>query len=252
MWNAQSLNNKINNFIQILQDASIDICFLSETWLTAQNNTVTALLKESGYNIHHFNRADKRGGGVAIVTKFEYKSKLKKSFQYCSFECVLQTIRTTNNNVNLTLITVYRHFSESSILFFEEFYEFLEYVKINFNYFVIAGDFNIHVNKPNDLDTIKFNNLMNTFSVEQFVKTSTHKLGNTLDLIITGSDGLGIKDVNVDSSNILGGDHHMLYFSVLCSIESCVRKQITYRNYKQVNMPDFDADILIDTNKYLR
>ena len=251
MWNAQSLNNKINNFIKILQDASIDICFLSETWLTAQNNTVTALLKESGYNIHHFNRADKRGGGVAIVTKFEYKSKLKKSFQYCSFECVLQTIRTTNNNVNLTLITVYRHFSESSILFFEEFYEFLEYVKINFNYFVIAGDFNIHVNKPNDLDTIKFNNLMNTFSVEQFVKTSTHKLGNTLDLIITGSDGLGIKDVNVDSSNILGGDHHMLYFSVLCSIESCVRKQITYRNYKQVNMPDFDADILIDTNKYL-
>ena len=234
-----------------MQDASIDVCFLSETWLTAQNNNVTALLKESGYNICHFNRASKKEGGVAVVTKSEYKSKFKKSFHYCSFECVLQTIKTTDNHINLTLITVYRHFSESSNVFFEEFYEFLEYVKLNFNNFIIAGDFNIHVNKPNDSDTIKFNDLLNTFTVEQYVKTSTHKLGNTLDLILTDPDNLSVQDVNVDSSRILGGDHFMAYFSVLCNVESCVRKQITYRNYKQVNVSDFNADIVIDTNKYL-
>ena len=111
MWNAQSVNNKINYFIQILQDGSIDICFLTESWLKSQNNNVTALLKEAGYNIYHFNRADKKGGGVAIITKFKYKSKLQKSFNYSSFECVVQVIKTTDN-VNLTLITVYRHFSE--------------------------------------------------------------------------------------------------------------------------------------------
>ena len=101
MWNAQSVNNKINYFIQILQDGSIDICFLTESWLKSQNNNVTALLKEAGYNIYHFNRADKKGGGVAIITKLKYKSKLQKSFNYSSFECVVQVIKTTDN-VNLT------------------------------------------------------------------------------------------------------------------------------------------------------
>ena len=235
----------------MLLDDSIDICFLCETWLKSQNNSVTALLKESGYNIHHFNRTDMRGGGVALVTKFECKSKLMKSFHYCSFECALQTIKTTNNNVNLTLITVYRHFMVPYAMFLEQFYEFMEYVKLQFKYFVIAGDFNIHMNKPNDPDAIKFNDLLHTFSLEQFVKASTHKLGNTLDLIITDSQCLDIQDVNIDSSYILGGDHAMVYFSVVCSIDSCVRKQVTYRNYKQVNMTDFNADILTDTNKYL-
>lgn len=254
MWNAQSVNNKINYFIQILQDGSIDICFLTESWLKSQNNNVTALLKEAGYNIYHFNRADKKGGGVAIITKLKYKSKLQKSFNYSSFECVVQVIKTTDN-VNLTLITVYRHFSELCSVFFKEFYEFLEYARLHFKRFVIAGDFNIHVNKPNDTDSIKFADLLNTFSLEQCVRvdtpTGTHKLGNTIDLIITDPESLHIRDIEVDSSYILGGDHAMLYFSILCNVDSCVRKQITYRNYKQINMVDFNADILMDTNNYL-
>ena len=69
LWNAQSLNNKIEFLIQLLQDESIDICFVCETWLTSQNNHVTALLKESGFNISHVYRTDRKGGGVAILFK---------------------------------------------------------------------------------------------------------------------------------------------------------------------------------------
>ena len=107
------------------------------------------------------------------------------------------------------------------------------------------------MNKLTDPDTIKFTNLLNTFSLEKFVNTSTHRLGNTLDLIITDSQCLEIQDVTIDSSYTLGGDHSVLHFNVLCNIESCVRKPIKYRNFKQVNIPDFNADILMDTNKYL-
>ena len=63
-------------------------------------------------------------------------------------------------------------------MFLEQFYELIEYVKLHFKYFVIAGDFNVHMNKPNDPDMIKFNDLLHTFSLDQFVKSTTHKLGN--------------------------------------------------------------------------
>jgi hypothetical protein len=107
------------------------------------------------------------------------------------------------------------------------------------------------MNKTCDQATIKFTDILNTFSLTQFVKSSTHKCGNTLDLIITDPECLTIKDVLVDSSATLGSDHSILYFKILCNIESCVPQQTSYRNFKEVNMPLFHADISSDTNRYL-
>ena len=251
LWNAQSLNNKIEFLIQLLQDESIDICFVCETWLTSQNNHVTALLKESGFNISHVYRTDRKGGGVAILFKCNYQPKFQKSFQYSSFECIIQTLKINNNTINLTLITIYRHFSESFNLFLEEFHMFLEYVKLRFKYFVIAGDFNVHMNRPTDPPTSKFIDILNTFSLEQYIKSSTHEAGNILDLVITDPNCLIIKDVNVDNSNILRSDHFLVYFNFFCDIESCTREEINYRNFKDINMPLFHSDIAYNTQKYL-
>ena len=55
-----------------LQDNDILISFMSETWLTENQNNVTAVIKSYGYNIIHKPRSDDaktRGGGVAIVFK---------------------------------------------------------------------------------------------------------------------------------------------------------------------------------------
>ena len=63
LWNPQSLVNKIHDFIQILEDNGINIALLCETWFKSQNNHVTALLKEAGFNISHYNRPVEKGGG---------------------------------------------------------------------------------------------------------------------------------------------------------------------------------------------
>ena len=86
--NSQSLNNKISTLIQFLEDNSIDICLLTETWLKTQNNFVTALLKEAGYKITHCVRQNKKGGGVAIVSKHIFETKYEKS-EFQNKECVL-------------------------------------------------------------------------------------------------------------------------------------------------------------------
>ena len=127
-----------------MEDNDINICCISETWLQTQNNTITAKLKESGYTIYHFNRISKRGGGVAILLKCNYKTKFEKSLKYVSFEGIIQTVITSYNSANLTVIVIYRHFSEPFTLFLEEFYQFVEYVKLNFKFFVMCGDFNVH------------------------------------------------------------------------------------------------------------
>lgn len=251
LWNPQSINNKINSFIQILLDNSVDIICLCETWFQSQKNTITAQLRDAGYNIFHQNRTDKKGGGVAILSKCDYKPKYEKSFKYSSFECVVQTLKTCNSTFGLTIIVIYRSGCESFNVFKEEFYAFTEYVKLNFKYFIMCGDFNIHINKPTNHDSVQFMNILNTFSLNQAVDTSTHKLGNTLDLIIFDSDNIDISNIIVDSTDTLNSDHSMIYFNVLCNLLMSKREEVTYRNYNNMNMQQFQSDIIEYTDKYV-
>ena len=69
-----------------------------------------------------------RGGGVAILSKLNFKPKFEKSFKYISFECVIQTLKTSINGINLTLIVIYRHGGDTFSTFLNEFHEFIEYV----------------------------------------------------------------------------------------------------------------------------
>lgn len=79
--NAQSLNNKIDEFRFIFENSSMDIICVSETWL--KETTPDCLINLRGYQIF---RADRKShaGGVAIYVKDNIK---------CSFKC-----KSTSNN----------------------------------------------------------------------------------------------------------------------------------------------------------
>ena len=247
LWNARSINNKISNLIQMLVDNCIDICCICETWLQAQNNPITSYIRESGYKIHHCNRTTREGGGVAIISKSDYVQKYSGSLQYNSFECVIQTFKTNYSSINITMMVIYRLGSVLPSVFMDEFYECLEYAKLNFKYLVICGDFNIHVNKPTDTDTIKFMNILDTFSLKQTVNSCTHNLGNTLDLLIHDPDCITINDIVVDNTDTLGSDHYFIYFKIAVP----ERKEITFRNFKNIDMPQFLSDISDVTNDFI-
>ena len=116
------------------------------------------------------------------------------------------------------MIIIYRSDSHSDnlTLFLEEFYNLTEYIHMNFKHFIICGDLNVHFNKSADQSTIKFCDVLNTFSLSQSVHDPTHRLGNTLDLVMHDPENVNVCNVTVDSSDSTEGisDHFVVHFDV--------------------------------------
>ena len=102
------------------------------------------------------------------------------------------------------------------------------------------GDFNFHVNNQSDSGANKFKALLNQYNLSQHVNIPTHTAGNTLDLVITRNDLLvtGLKsDQSVDS------DHFALIFNQSFQSPGAVKRTITYRNWKSVDISVLHSDI---------
>ena len=79
-------------------DNDIAIFFVTETWLTDNNNSTTASIKSFGYNIIHNFRSNGRGGGVAIIYKKCYNfTKVFYNHSDC-FESVSTKFKSTNGD----------------------------------------------------------------------------------------------------------------------------------------------------------
>ena len=76
--------------------------------------------------------------------------------------------------------------TNSSMNFFmEEFSSRLEQYDIKSGSLLIAGDFNLHIDKIRDVSTANFINLLVALNLRPRVTQATHRAGHILDLIIT-------------------------------------------------------------------
>ena len=73
----------------------------------------------------------------------------------------------------------------SACTFLKEFADLMESVILSKERLLVLGDFNIHVDVPNDIDAVKFLDLLESLGLEQHVTEPTHIFGHTLDLVIT-------------------------------------------------------------------
>lgn len=235
-----------------MEDNLIDFCFITESWLKTQYNFVTSTLNEAGFQITHCVRSNKKGGGVAIISKQTFVSKYEKMLDYSTFECVIQSFRVENNPINLTIVVIYRPDSHSDNIntFLDEFYNLTEYVQLNFKHFIICGDLNIHVNKVHDQTTIKFNNILDTFTLSQSVQGPTHKLGNTLDLIIHDQDNVNVSNIHIDDVDRIS-DHFSIFFDINRDIQYTGKKHISYRNIKNVDRTNFCNDLKRNATSFM-
>ena len=94
---------------------------------------------------------------------------------------VLIMISVSHNCINV--FGIYRPPLGSPIEFLEEFTEWVSDVMSNKLNVILAGDFNLHTNNPNDDNAANLINCMTALGMSQQVHFTTHKLGNTLDLI---------------------------------------------------------------------
>ena len=241
-WNVQSIRNKCPKVLEHIIDQDADVVFLSETWMEADNNDITALIKDSGYKLLHNRRKDRDkevGGGVGVMVKSSTICKQQNCKSFSSFEHTMVKIKLTNNT-HMILITIYRLLYVAPNIFLDEFTEMLEILSVMHENFVLSGDINFHLETDeNYVSGLK--DIFTMFNLVQYVNVPTHKHGHTLDLILAQNDGPKISSVKC--TNVELSDHFMLTFQVEASVSEYAIKTITYRNFGRVNCDRFKAEV---------
>ena len=93
-----------------VRDINASIAFLTETWMEAEKNDVTAIMKSYGYKFLHNprrNRMKETGGGVGVMVKSTMIYKHLKCKFFSSFEVTMVRIKLTNST-KLVLVSLYR------------------------------------------------------------------------------------------------------------------------------------------------
>ena len=182
VWNVQSLIRKVGYVMEHVKDVNADFVFLTEIWLTSQNNNVTATIKSHGYKLYHHVRDDpvkKCAGGVAIyvnnlITNFKVLNELKLDVTDCeSIFLEIYLDRKTESEKTPKLKTfllgcVYKHPRWVTDVFNNQLFEKLSIYSEKNIPILLLGDINIDVlaqgdrskNYENTLSSVGCKNLV--------------------------------------------------------------------------------------------
>ena len=158
------------------------------------------------------NRQKETGGGV-------YKHMKTKT--YSSFELTM-----------VKVLSIYKVLFESITVFLEELIQLFTMLMTSNECIIIAGDVNIHT-ETDESSSKQFNNILDMFNFTQHIKFPTHKLGHTLDIVVT------LKDTAVTNTVAVKYDlsHHFLVdFNITVAPEVRQYKTIYYRNIKTLKI----------------
>ena len=217
--------------MDLVCDSKADLFTVSETWLT---NNYTAILSEitpQGYKLHHCPRSDRRGGGTALIFKESINVEKVSVAGKGSFEAsewLVNPAATTRFQVVIVYRPPYsvKH-PVSTSTFITEFSDYLESSVMSREPLLILGDFNIHMDLPDDTDCRNMSDLLVSMGLKQHVLQPTHELGHTLDLIITR-----ISD-NIIAGRPYTGEVFSDHFPVLAV------KHLQFRKIKSIDRDQF-------------
>ena len=171
--------------MDLVCDLRAELFTTCESWLHDLDSAILSselMITLPGYSkLYHCPRADRRGGGTALLYRDGLDVNKLFSAERSSFEVSEWVV--VFGSVRLRVVIVYRptYSAEHPVttsVFFHEFSVYLESL-------LICGDFNIHMDVPSDADTIRLKDLLNSMGLVQHVKRPTHIHGHALDLIIT-------------------------------------------------------------------
>ena len=128
-------------------------------------------------------------------------------------------------------------------VFLNDFRSVLEPHLIAPAYLLVTGDFNIHVDVPNDGEAKRFLDLLDTMNLSQHIHEPTHILGHKLDLIITRQDESNfIQNLSIDWKI---SDHFTVLFNVTIQKPPPLRKNLTFRKVHKINTDVFKSDLRV-------
>lgn len=207
--NVQSVKNKIHILEDLLENHPYQILCLCETWITRDQKPYTNI---NGYKFAaDFNRAEHRGGGVAIVVRQDVEYNELKDFAELSTELIAECCAIELVTENCVIINVYRPDRD-----IQKFFEFFKRLNDKIKYYctckqiILTGDFNLDMlSKSKDYQRVI--NIMLECNLQQIITSPTRITKTTatcLDLIFTNKT-----DYKLNISELGISDHKALIYS---------------------------------------
>ena len=155
-------------------------------------------------------------------------------------------------NVSLQIFIIYRPPPSSTnklsfTTFREEFSDFITQAASKHKYYLILGDFNIHMDNLTCPQARNFSDILDKFNLAQFVPKPTHRAGHILDLVISGDSGYIPRFLRCDDLYI--SDHSCVIFDLPQRKPPPIKRKITHRNTPDINIDSLKQDILDHTFK---
>ena len=219
------------------------LCAITETWLpNEKDDQKYKEVPPPGYKIPSHPCSDRRrGGGIATVYKNNLKikdetpSQISKIMEYMNVNAYL-------SGSNFDVYVIYCYPGSSVISFCEELTDILENnITKNKGYLLLLGDFNIHLDNQDLLDTITFQDFMDSFGLINHTKQSSHTSSHILDLSISQPEFSPIVKA-VELGHFLS-DHCLTHMSLFVDRPIPPRKHIKYQKLKYSDLSKFSFDL---------
>lgn len=245
--NTQSVRNKELVILREMEINNINICALTETWLTDSDHDNLWMsstdLNSGRFRMQTVNRIHKKGGGVGLIWTESLRSKLIKSGIKDTFEYGLW--RLSSGIDSLHIMVVYHppagEKGKTNGAFLDEFCDLVAEVSMECENLIYTGDFNIRINDENDQDAQQLKDLTEALGLKQHVMGQTHSKGNTLDLIFTELNStVGIRSV---AYGAYVSDHRLVVADLSLKEDRMETKSQEVRNFKDLNTDEFFADM---------
>ena len=231
--------SELNNYLSKFRPS---IVMLNETWLKSCINDSEIICDELDYKIFREDRTSrthppdpydpkkfkKHAGGVLIAIDRNLDIESVKVSYKASAEIIAATL-TFKSGKKIVLCTCYRvgTLGEYNL---KEINSYLKKIRSRrgISSVIITGDFNLpSIDWDNHYSEVaietSFLDMFNNLGMDQLINEPTHKLGNTLDLLLTDDPSL-ISNINVNGSwHLCKSDHFPLNFHV--NLRAKKRKQ---------------------------
>ena len=106
---------------------------------------------------------------------------------------------------------------------------------------LIAGDFSIHVDNPNDTTARQLLDLLDCFNLVQHVSEKTHANGHTLDLVVSKNMDHFLNDFRISDPVI--SDHLAVHSTLHLEKPRFVKKVVSVRKLNGIDVTSFPRDI---------
>ncbi len=256
--NIRSLLNPLKyTAISDLADSHhIDIFALTETWITSSatgaellDATPPGFMLISCPRPAMSNKSHIVGGGTAFLIREPATLLSSPTQNFKSFEMSSVALKLFSSN--LTIFNVYRPppaatKSRKSVPFSDfltDLDTLLSLAATTPHEFLITGDFNIHIDDPNDSQAKQFLAALHSTNLTQHVSFPTHRDRHTLDLVITHTSS-SLSPV-VDYTPVSPSDHFPIFTALSISpLPPPPLSEFSFRCLKSINISKFKRDIL--------